>query len=50
MSKSTANIALDAFRYLAWMAAAGLFIYSQFELMWLAVVVAIGLGEWQSTH
>ncbi|GAA2970410.1 hypothetical protein GCM10010519_02010 [Streptomyces lactacystinicus] len=50
MSKSTVNIALDAFRYLAWMAAAGLFIYSQAELMCLTIVVAIGLGQWQRTH
>ncbi|MFE9424379.1 hypothetical protein ACFYNO_15575 [Kitasatospora sp. NPDC006697] len=50
MSKSTANTVLDAFRYLAWMTAAGMFIYGQVELMFLAVVVAIGLGDWQSTH
>lgn len=50
LSKSTANIVLDAFRYLAWMTAAGMFIYGQVELMCLAIVVAIGLGEWQSTH
>ncbi|MFI6112708.1 MULTISPECIES: hypothetical protein [Streptomycetaceae] len=50
MSKSTTNIALDALRYLAWMAAAGLFIYDQTAPMWVAIVVAVGLGEWLSNH
>lgn len=50
MKKSPLSTAVDALRYLAWMTAAGLFIYGQGELMCLAVVAAIGLGHWQNTH
>ncbi|MGP3690799.1 hypothetical protein ACTVZO_40035 [Streptomyces sp. IBSNAI002] len=50
MSKTAMNTALDALRYLAWMAAAGLFVYKEAELMCLAVVAAIGLGHWREAH
>lgn len=50
MNKSKLDTVLDALGYLAWTTAAGLFIYSQAELMCVAVVVALGLGHWRHTH
>ncbi|MFJ9574679.1 hypothetical protein [Streptomyces bacillaris] len=50
MGKNKLDTLLDALHYLAWMTAAGLFIYNQAELTCVAVVVALGLGHWRHTH
>ena len=42
--------AIDALRYLAWMAAAGFLVYDQAGLMCLAIIVAVGLGYWLDDH